>query len=388
MAFLSHGCIVAAVCPPGHPLRFVTGVDSLLPYSNLGSLGSLKASILATQPDLIVPCDDGVVWQLHEIHAQNTSLRPLIERSLGSKNGYSLVSSRGPFLQAAAQLGIRVPATRTVASEMDLASWDFKAEAVLKLDGTWGGSGVTIVHSAPEALATFQRLCRPPGAGVAWKRWLVNRDTLALWSWRRSGEPSLTMQEFIHGRPANAMIACWQGEMLGIVSVEVLTTQGTTGAAIVVRLIENEEIEEAARRLAKNFLLSGFHGLDFVLERNSGAAYLIEINPRCTQLGHLRLPLLGDLAGAISAKLRNEPVQGEISEEQSLRCGDTVAFFPQAFKSNPNNPHLHSANHDVPWEEPALVLELLRDSWPERRWLSRIYHHYRAPNHPEEVNYE
>jgi hypothetical protein len=81
---------------------------------------------------------------------------------------------------------------------------------------------------------------------VAWKRCIVNRDPVALWSWRRRGVPSVTMQEFIQGRPANTMIACWQGEVLGIVSSEVLTSQGATGAALVVRLIQNREIEESA----------------------------------------------------------------------------------------------------------------------------------------------
>jgi len=139
-----------------------------------------------------------------------------------------------------------------------------------------------------------------------------------------------------------------------------------------VRLIQNEEIEEAAQRLARKFMPSGFYGLDFVLEHKSGAAYLIEINPRCTQLGHPRFPIQGDLVAAISARLRDEPIQAKVPEAKNLLHGDTVAFFPQAFKCNPHNPHLHNGNHDVPWEEPALVIELLRNSWPERQWLSRI----------------
>jgi len=370
------------VCPPGHPLRFVTGMEAIYPYRGLDSLGSLRSAILAATPDLIVPCDDGVVWQLHELHARHAELQPLIERSLGAKEAYPRIHSRGAFLRAAAQLGIRVPLTEDVASEADLASWCVDAPAVLKLDGTWGGSGVAIVRSKDEAISAFRRLSQPMGAGVAWKRWLINHDPLALWSWRKRETPSVTVQQYIPGRPANTMFACWQGELLGMVTVEVLTAQGATGAATVVRLMHNDEIEQAARLLAREFHLSGFHGLDFVMD-GAGAAYLIELNPRCTQLGHLRLPGQGDLAGAMSAKLASRETQ----EPQDCIEGDTVAFFPQTFNWNPQSAYLRRGYHDVPWEEPALLRELLRDSWPERQLLTRIYHYFRAPKKQSEVKF-
>jgi hypothetical protein len=56
---------------------------------------------------------------------------------------------------------------------------------------------------------------------------------------------------------------------------------------------------------------------------------------------------------------------------------DVIAFFPQALAWNPGNPHLESSSHDVPWAEPRLVRELLREPWPDRRWLARAYHRVR-----------
>jgi hypothetical protein len=386
-ALSRHGCHVSAVCPSGHPLRHVTGIKSLFAYRGLNSIGSLKAAILAVRPTLIVPCDDSVVWQLHELHARNADLQSLIERSLGTDTAYPVLRNRAAFLQVAAELGIRVPATRTLASEEELDDWRADTPAVLKRDGTWGGSGVIIVQSLPSALAAFRRLSQLIGRGAAWKRYLINRDPVALWSWKRREPPRITLQEFVPGRPANSMIACWQGELLGIVSVEVLTSQGATGAATVVRLMQNEEMERAAQLLAGRFMLSGFHGLDYVLDQKTGAPYLIEINPRCTQLGHLSIANQGDLAGALSAKLWNQPIP-EVTDPQDCVPGETVAFFPQAIQWDPRNPYLRYGKHDVPWEEPALVLELLRGAWPERQWLSRIYHRYRAPSTPEEVDFE
>ncbi len=348
-------------------------------------MGSLKAAILASSPDLIVPCDDGVVWQLHELHARNPELRPLIESSLGSPERYSEIQSRGALLQAAVDLGVRVPVTKSLNSLEELESVDLTQGAVLKLDGTWGGTGVAIVRSLAEAANAFRELSRPMGASLAWKRWLINRDPLALWSWRRREKPRLTIQEFIPGRPANAMIACWQGEVLGIVTVKVMASQGATGAATVVQLIENAEIEKAARLLSRHFNLNGFHGLDFVLSEADGGAYLIELNPRCTQLGHLVLPGKGNLAGAISAKLQG--AGRPVPANEDCIVGSSVAFFPQALNWNPKSPYLRRGYHDVPWEEPALFRDLLLDSWPERQLISKIYHYFRVSKRPDVVEF-
>lgn len=219
---------------------------------------------------------------------------------------------------------------------------------------------------------------------MAWKRFLINRDPFALWAWRRPEAPHVTVQQFIPGRPANTMFVCWQGEVLSTVTVEVVCAQGATGAANVVRLIQNEEIAEAARLVARRFMLNGFHGLDFVLEKGTGIPYLIELNPRCTQLGHLRLPFQGDLAGAFSAKLKGE----DLPPEDDPIGGDTVAFFPQAFSWNPRSPYLRHGYHDVPWEEPDLLRELLREPWPDRQLLARIYHRFRPPKQPAEVQFD
>jgi hypothetical protein len=120
------------------------------------------------------------------------------------------------------------------------------------------------------------------------------------------------------------MLACWRGELLGLVAVEVIASRGPTGAATIVRLINHLEITEAARRVSARLRLSGFHGLDFILEEATGSAFLIELNPRCTQLGHLILRAQGDLAGVLcrGLGLRTAP-----SPERELE-GDPRRVFP------------------------------------------------------------
>lgn len=375
LAFLRAGCKVSGVCPRSHPLRHVTGIESLHPYANLDPVSSLRSAILACDAELVVPCDDAAVWHLHELHSRYPEMRPLIEHSLGSKDSFSIVQSRGAILEAAVELGIRAPRTHTVLSEEDLKTWCLDGPAVLKLDGTWGGAGVAIVDSQVKAVTEFRRLSGPIRSGVACKRWLINRHPRALLSWRHRREKGLTIQQFIQGRPANTMCACWQGEILAAVTVEVLASQGPTGAAIVVRLVKNEEIDRAARLLARKFMFNGFFGLDFILEQGTGAAYLIELNPRSTQLGHLRLPGQGDLAGALVARIMGEArgLQKDCIEN------DIIALFPQTLNWDPQSVYLSSGYHDMPLEEPLLCHELLRESWPDRQWLSRAYQYFRMP---------
>jgi hypothetical protein len=206
-------------------------------------------------------------------------------------------------------------------------------------------------------------------------RWLLIHDALAFWKWRHQRQPALTMQQFIAGRPANTMLACRDGKVMAMVTVEVLCAQSSTGTALAVRLIENEEIRTAAELLAERLQLSGFHGLDFMIEDETGHAYLIELNPRCTQLGHLQIAVQGDLVGALCGATGG----GGSQQNERPIYEETIAFFPEALFSKPHCPFLATSYVDVPWEEPRLVIELMRRDWRDRRLLARMYRAIRPP---------
>jgi hypothetical protein len=377
LALIEHGCVVSAICPAGHPLRYVRGIDSIRTLRSLASRGSLEAAIRHLQPDVVVPCDDRCVSQLHELHRARPDLRVLIEHSLGDPRGFDVVESRGELLNMARALGIRVAAAYTVRSAEHAAECYSHCgpTALLKMDGTGGGEGVQIVRSGEEAASAFRRMRAKLGMSTALKRLVINRDPLALWCWRRRKEPATTIQEFVAGTPANIMVACRKGRVLGEVSVQAVSCQGLTGAALVVQLIDNREFSRAAALLAAHLGICGFFGLDFILERGTGAAYLIEMNPRCTQLGHLQLPQ-GDLAGAFFTSLAGR----EATRPYHPIGSNSIAFFPQARQwgaKGASDPRLH---HDVPWEQKRLVEVLLREPWPERQWAARVYHLFRRPD--------
>jgi ATP-grasp domain len=368
-------------------LTFVSGLRRVYPYRGLYPARSLRNALFACQPDVVVPCDDGVVAQLHALHALEPSLRPLIERSLGAPENFSLIENRYLFLSAAIDLGIRVPKTRRVATVDDLVAWhvEFGSSAVLKVDGESGGNGVKISYSLDESIAAWRELQMPCSSMTAWKRLVIDRDPLALWRRAKRGR-EVTIQEFIPGRPANSMFACWGGQLLAIVSVAVVASEGPTGAAIIVRVIKDEQVTKAAERVASKLKLSGFFGMDFILDSRTGTPYLIEMNPRCTQLGHIEFFDQGSLAGAFSAVLRGELLPPSIQKSAQIH---QIALFPQALAAGEIfRPYVDSSYHDVPSEEPKLQAELMLKVWPHRRWAARLYHAFRPVNRAVPILFE
>jgi hypothetical protein len=109
-----------------------------------------------------------------------------------------------------------------------------------------------------------------------------------------------------------------------------------------------------ARKIARRLSLSGFFGLDFMVEEGTGASYLIEMNPRCTPSCHLRLGNGRDMIGSLSEQLTGKA----LSEPVSITQHSLIAYFPQALLRN--SEFLSSSYHDVPTGESELIRELLR----------------------------
>jgi hypothetical protein len=369
------GCNVSAICPtPGHPLLKTRAVRRTFSYSGLRPLDSLVGAIEATQPQLIVPCDDRGVRHLHELHARASDqgepgrkLAALIERSVGSPKSYPVVSARYDLLSIAREEGSRVPRTDVITSVDDLAPWRAGETLpwVLKSDGSWGGRGVRIARTPEQAEQFFLELTRPPGARETIKRLIMNRDRFRLWTWWDRATPAVIAQSHIQGRPANCAVVCWEGRVLGGIGVEVVSAQGLKGPATVVRVVENPEMMLCAERIARRLHLSGFFGLDFMIEDGTGAAYLIEMNPRCTPLCHLRLGPGRDMVGALSAQLQGRPYRAEPPVTEN----EMIAYFPQAW--NCKSEFLDASFQDIPQEEPELIQDLLHP-WPERSLPGRL----------------
>jgi hypothetical protein len=125
----------------------------------------------------------------------------------------------------------------------------------------------------------------------------------------------------------------------------------------------------AAERVVRRLNLSGFVGFDFMIEGDSGRSYLIEMNPRVTQAGHLPLGPGRDLPAALCAAVSGKAVH----VAPKITENDTIAFFPQEWLRNSESPYLFSGFHDVPWDEAEFVRACVRESgkpigsFPERK---------------------
>jgi hypothetical protein len=344
-------------------------------YSSLFPLDSLAHAIEATDPQLIIPFDDLATQNLHELYkrakmlgSSGARIAALIERSLGSPKSHAIVDSRYETIGVAREEGIRAPHTGVVNTVDDLRSWGAAQPLpwVLKAAGTWGGRGVRLVSSIEQAEQGLRELTSLFSARRVFKRSIVNRDPFGLRPWWKRTKPDVIIQSYIQGRPANCAVVCWEGRVLAGIGVEVVSTLGPTEPAMIVRVVDSPEMMSAAEGIARRLSLTGFIGLDFMIEDSSGAAYFIEMNPRCTPLCHIQLGKGRDMIGALAAQLSGEMFH----EMPPVTQNELIAYFPQAWDSN--SKFLEFCFQDLPEGEPALLQELRRP-WPNRNLLYRFF---------------
>jgi hypothetical protein len=257
-----------------------------------------------------------------------------------------------------------------IRSLRDLEQWcaDKPAAWVVKADGSWGGHGVKIARTFSEAAAAFKALSEPLSTTAMLKRMLVNRDAFWVEVWREHARPNVSVQEFIEGRPANCVAFCVDGRILALIAVEVVSAQSATGPATVVQVVENAQMSDAAQKLAARLKLSGFYGFDFMIRDLDQQVFLIEMNPRTALPCHLRLDDGRDLIGALARHVGSQTAP----DSKLFSKSRAFAYFPQAWYSGVPGDLLRNVHHDVPWDEPDLVKELVRIPWPDRSILARL----------------
>jgi len=357
---------VDAVCPARHPLTTVRAVRRSHRYSGLAPLYSLSQAIQNSAPDLIIPGDDLTTRHLHHLYRRernrgnDVSICDLIERSFGSPESFPIVYERATFMQLASTEGVRVPKTAVITNPQVLRRWteEIGFPCVLKADGTSGGYGVKIVRNLEQAADAYRKLKAPPMLARAAKRALMDRDKTLVWPSLLRRRSVVSAQALVVGHEATSTVACWRGAVLAALHFEVVNKTCASGPATVMRITDHPEMKGAVEKMVRRLNLSGMHGFDFMIEGHTGNAHLIEINPRTTQVGHLRLGEGRDLPAALIAAVVSCPIQPATKLTEST----TIALFPQEWVRDPGSSFIYSAYHDVPWEEPALLQLCLESS--------------------------
>ncbi len=391
ISFRRMGCNVAILCPtPGHPVQKVSGVGHIFHYSGFAPVDSLRTAIEAFDPDIVVPSCDRGVQHLHELHKISQSegsaglkIATLIERSLGSPDSFPIVSSRRELLKMAQSEGILVPKMAAIESDTDLQLWNAKSEPpwMIKADGTWGGQGVRVAKDTTEAKRFFLEFTRRVSVVKLINRMLLNRDRgWVLFDWQHSRR-SVIAQSMIKGRPANCAVVCWQGKVLAGIAVEVIRARGVTGPATVVQIVSGTEMIAAAEKITRCLGISGFFGLDFMIEKGTGATYLIEMNPRCTPPCPLPIGNGQNLVAAMWAQLTGQT----LPSNQPLIEQSIIAYFPQALDSIDNIDDINLMHRDIPKGEPELIQELLHP-WSGRSIVGKLIDIVRRKQHRENAS--
>lgn len=355
-------------------MQAVQGLASLHTLRPLAIPQSLRQAVIASAPDIIVPADDIAVCLLHELAQRHPEFSPLVERSLGSSEHFPVLRSRRQFLTLAQSLDIPCPQTSLVASSADIDAIVARSEfpAVLKFDGTSGGYGVVLARNPDQLRRGYRILLRHRLPLRNLKRFLIDGDATALHHANIFPPDEITRQSFISGSPANGLFVARHGEILAHIQVRVVRALSETGAAVIVDRMHHPAILTAAQKLSAHLHISGFFGLDFILHADTGEPYLLEINPRATQLCHIpldpahnRFATLADTlyfvaSGNIPPQLPPQPIHPRF------------AFFPQVLTLPSDDQALATAVVDRP-DGQALIAELERPVWPQRRPWLRLY---------------
>lgn len=322
----------------------------------LWARGRLAGIARRWRPDLVVPLDDMAAHLLRDLAGDRRTdpgLRGLLGASLGPAEGFAVACSRERLVDLAAGLGLRVPAQRRVPDIADAraaaAEWGYPV--VLKREQTCGGVGVAIVPDPQGLDRAFRAAARRARLKRRLRRWLGART---------GHDGALTLQAFVPGALAMRMVACAGGTVLeGVSFAAERLHPAPVGASTMLRPIDNADMDGAARRIVGHLGSSGFVSFDFLLSP-SGAATLIEMNPRPIASGHLGALFGRDVYGAFLAHRHGGAAHADAGPPRMEPR--SVALFPREIDRDPASDAVApgaAAHHDVPWDEPA-VLEAYR----------------------------
>jgi ATP-grasp domain len=381
LALAGKGLEVATIAPRDHGIRDVRAIKTHYRSVSYSATASFVARVIERwMPSMVIPCDDLAICCLHQLHSKAIrgdgrdpeTIKAVVETSLGDPASYYVARKRSSFMVFAKDEGLRVPETTTISDLKDLVDHleTSSFPQVLKLDGTSSGLGVRIVNNGGEARRAYHDLVTMCGWRRASKRALKQLSLEPFVRRWTDQIPGITLQHYIAGVPANRAVLCWQGKVLAGLSVEAVRTAHATGPATVVRILDNAEIAEATGHVVRRLGLSGFVGFDFILERTSGRAFLIEMNPRPTPICHLSPDSQRDMTWALFTKL----CDGKGTKSAARFLGKVIALFPGEFWRDPNSEYLLSCHHDVPWEEPQLISAYARPLSPYSfTWINKLF---------------
>ncbi len=314
-------------------------------------LQAFATMVRATSPRLVVPCDDMAFRLLQMVVLEPPEeLRPdvqlqlavLIRDSLGDPAHYRASVEKTALPAAAAALGVRVPAHAVI---RDLGGVEAFAAThgyplVLKRDHSTAGDGVEIVDREDELAPSFAVLAG--GGGQA----------------RAAATPTrLLVQVQIPGTVHYENTLAWRGARVGGFAVERLQYEHVKGPATVIRCYHSAQIRDFSSRLVQGFGMTGLFATEYMIHRDTGDAYLLEINRRLTPGMHVGSRINVDLCALLYSAMHGTPSTTRSDPEAGAEWVNV--HFPQEWLRDPASRYLRDYPVDVPWEDCGLVEAML-----------------------------
>jgi biotin carboxylase len=177
--------------------------------------------------------------------------------------------------------------------------------------------------------------------------------------WTPPGAPRFVVQRWIDGLIVTRPLLAWHGrEVAGFTRSRLATHGGPLGPGSVVEFAGIPAVAAATRELCSGLGIHGFAGTQFLIDPESGAPHLIEVNRRMLPATHSGSRIGIDLAAALASAMRGEPWTGprDLPEGPGMR----LALFPQEWYRDPGSHWLRELPCDIPWHDPALLLAMTR----------------------------
>lgn len=344
------GFAVSLLTPHGAPAeksRFVSRIGYLVDNASPQDwVYAFAAMVKATAPRIVLPCDEVSLRLLQALvlmphHDMNSTVRlqlaTLITDSLGDPAHFHDCINKLRFPDAAGALGLRVPAFAIAASlgEAERFAVSSGYPVVVKRSHSAAGAGVAVCNGPVELAQAFAMLSRP--------------DALHFGD---AEHGRVLVQAHVPGATHYHNAVAWKGELLaGQASEQLAATQ--RGPASVVRYYHSPPLRAMTADLARGFGISGVLVPEFIIHRDTGEPYLIEVNRRMTHGTHRGAAFGVDLGAALHAAMLGlpSPTRADLDPGEE----HFVAHFPLEWTRDPQSRYLREYPVDIPWDEPELL---------------------------------
>lgn len=358
------GCKVAMLAPPDSwatQTRFIELLGHLpLESTQQRMLDIIIAAVQKTQATLLLPGDDAIVLALMRAAIaartpaaatpQDTAppaapvapITALIQHSLGDPVHYANSIDKGRLVDRARAAGIEVPAGDAVGDIDDALRVARALGYPVIVRPTVGTSSMGVAMCGDEAELRAAIAALPADAGARWPH---------------ARAPAL-VQKFLTGRRYNRAVAAWRGhEIAGYSRMALERWPSALSPASVASFVHAPAVAAASEQVVEALGVSGFAGIQFIDDQDTGRPCLIEINRRMVPATHAGRHAGVDLAAALAGALQGVSWTGLRDTAVDQQRG--MVLFPQEWKRDFRSEHFATLPTDAPWDDPRLFAAML-----------------------------